>query len=281
MKSKGAAGKRELLQKEVEGGRENENVNSVVRVCEDALGEKVEEQYKSTRKPSLVEVSDSSVGNLDVPVEEPKKARAKRNLKTARAVAGSVECGVEKMKSKGATGKRELLQKEVEAGRENENVNSVVRVCDDAPGEKVEEHKSTRNRSLVEVSDSSVGNLDAPVEEPKNTRLTRNPKNARAVTGNVEKKKSDGVTEKRELLQKEVGDGRKKEKVNSGDGNWPDLNNMTLGEWFDFLEVHLPKQIIDETEEIIDSMMQKAERLREYIAEMQQQNNKGKMAMEE
>ena len=63
--------------------------------------------------------------------------------------------------------------------------------------------------------------------------------------------------------------------------NWSDLNKMTLGEWFDFLEVYMPKQIIDETEEMIDSMTQKAERLREYIVEMQQQNGKAKMPMEE
>ncbi|KAL2324706.1 hypothetical protein Fmac_023764 [Flemingia macrophylla] len=36
------------------------------------------------------------------------------------------------------------------------------------------------------------------------------------------------------------------------------FNNLTLAEWFHYLELHLPKQIIHETEEMIDSMTQKA-----------------------
>ncbi|XP_031396435.1 FHA domain-containing protein At4g14490 [Punica granatum] len=51
------------------------------------------------------------------------------------------------------------------------------------------------------------------------------------------------------------------------DGSLPDLTKMTLREWFDFMEAHLPKQIIDETEKMIAEMRTKAVRVREYVAE--------------
>ncbi|GER57083.1 ubiquitin-like protein 5 [Striga asiatica] len=42
-------------------------------------------------------------------------------------------------------------------------------------------------------------------------------------------------------------------------------SKMTLGEWFEFLEVYLPKHIIDETEQMISEMRKKAERLNEFM----------------
>lgn len=52
-----------------------------------------------------------------------------------------------------------------------------------------------------------------------------------------------------------------------------DLEKMTLGEWFDFLDVYLPKQIIYETEKMILDMRQKSEKFHCFMLQQQQQQN--------
>ncbi|KAG6668696.1 hypothetical protein CIPAW_01G189200 [Carya illinoinensis] len=61
------------------------------------------------------------------------------------------------------------------------------------------------------------------------------------------------------------------------EGEGLDLERMTLEDWFNYMEVHLPKQIIRKSEEMIEGMGQKAERVREYILE--KRNERGKVPM--
>ncbi|XP_071722682.1 uncharacterized protein [Rutidosis leptorrhynchoides] len=70
------------------------------------------------------------------------------------------------------------------------------------------------------------------------------------------------------------------EKTDGGDdrpefGKEVDLEKMTLGEWLDYLEVMLPKQIRERNDKIIEEMRAKAERTRKYMAE---QKRKKEMA---
>ncbi|KAJ6356189.1 hypothetical protein OIU78_004321 [Salix suchowensis] len=55
----------------------------------------------------------------------------------------------------------------------------------------------------------------------------------------------------------------------------PDLEKMTLEEWFDSMEVDLPKQILEVTEEIVEGMRRKAERVREYMIEKKKKQGVG------
>ena len=53
-----------------------------------------------------------------------------------------------------------------------------------------------------------------------------------------------------------------------------DLEKMTLGEWFDYLEEYLPKHIIDTTEEMILGMKQQSEKCHEFKLQQKNSNEK-------
>nr|GMC82992.1 FHA domain-containing protein At4g14490-like [Ipomoea batatas] len=58
--------------------------------------------------------------------------------------------------------------------------------------------------------------------------------------------------------------------VSGGNMGKPDVEEvnleiLTLGEWLDYLEIYVPKQIIDVTEEMILEMRKKAEKLQEFM----------------
>lgn len=69
---------------------------------------------------------------------------------------------------------------------------------------------------------------------------------------------SDGGCDEEEE-EKSEQESRNVEKV--------DLEKMTLGDWFKYMEVYLRKKIVDETEEMIEGMRAKSRRVHQYIAE--------------
>ncbi|KAI3900368.1 hypothetical protein MKW92_003008 [Papaver armeniacum] len=61
--------------------------------------------------------------------------------------------------------------------------------------------------------------------------------------------------------------------------NKVDFEKMTLGEWFDYMEVYLPKQIRKTTEEIVSSMRERSRQFSQFMLEqqqLQQKDGKGK-----
>ena len=78
---------------------------------------------------------------------------------------------------------------------------------------------------------------------------------------------SDGECGDDEEEEEKAEESRSNKKV--------DLRKMTLGEWFEFMEVHVQKQIVEETEKMFELMRSKALRVDQYIAEQKQSMGKG------
>ncbi|KAE9613548.1 hypothetical protein Lal_00016232 [Lupinus albus] len=209
------------------------------------------------KRQSVIEIPDSS-GYADV--EVPKKmTRATRNLKKEEIVIGNSDAPNEKVEEpKNIRVTRNMKNKGIVIGGNAQNSNLEECGVEKVEGKK-KKGRGCAKKKIVQEESVKVAEL----EESK-------------VDDEVELNhhSEDGLKE-RSADEKKGEDCCAQEENLGGKCNWPGLERMSLGEWFDFLEVQLPKQVIGSTEEIIDSMRHKAERLRNYITE--QNNDKGKM----
>ncbi|KAF9673539.1 hypothetical protein SADUNF_Sadunf10G0034700 [Salix dunnii] len=78
-------------------------------------------------------------------------------------------------------------------------------------------------------------------------------------------------TKEDDVSEAQVGANKSSEKGKE----LPDLEKMTLEEWFNSMEVDLPNQILEVTEEIVEGMRRKAERVQEYMIEQKKKQGVG------
>ena len=90
----------------------------------------------------------------------------------------------------------------------------------------------------------------------------------------------DAIDKERDCNRDEAVTETSEEKAEEGSRNEKkvekvDLEKMTLGDWFEYMKVHLRKHIVDETEMMIEDMRSKSLRVRHHIAEQKQAKEEG------
>ncbi|XP_054812097.1 FHA domain-containing protein At4g14490-like [Prosopis cineraria] len=198
-------------------------------------------------------------------------------LKNVVPLQEKVEAPVNKRVTR--TSKKQQQQQNV-IGTSNSSVvtntldNSGLECTEEKIVEKKTRRVGTRRRKLQEEPSlcDQVDISEDMVQEARDTEANLNPGGKEGFEEHESKNYCCSIKEacssKREGEEACSSQG----KNSNENGDWPDLEKLTLGEWFHFLEVHLPKQIIDATEEMIDSMKEKAERVRDYM--VKQRNDK-------
>ncbi|KAL8126303.1 hypothetical protein AgCh_013549 [Apium graveolens] len=157
-------------------------------------------------------------------------------------------------------GKKKVVEEEVEKEVVEEKVEKEV-VEEKVEQEVGEERRKIEGDLLKELPDAVV---DQDVKK-------------NMIDEFCEKLGVEDVLETKDVEQKEEGSRVSKSLVDLGVES--DLEKMTLGEWFDFLEVYLPQKIHNETEELISNMKQRAMQFHEHSVQQKRAMGKGKSPM--
>ncbi|XP_020674177.1 FHA domain-containing protein At4g14490 [Dendrobium catenatum] len=184
-----------------------------------------------------------NVENLESVVMEP---RVTRSL----ARGGSIRVFVKKLKGEDVTIISnsefvDVMEKEKQLEEKNARVKEEVIVVD------AENHSGTE-----EVED----NMDN-ISKENNAGVVEEVSRVEKDKGNMNNISKENAGDEEEVL---TLDGKIDSRVEDMEDN---MNNMTLGEWFDRMEEYLPKSINKVADEIIDKLRKNAQLFDEYISQ--------------
>ncbi|CAG7878558.1 unnamed protein product [Brassica rapa] len=203
--------------------------------CEDTVIEEKRRPSRATRSKKEAIGGDSFL-ELEMVLNQAKKSRAKKKKTEQKSVVEEMESRNEDVEED-EKGRIETCDKVDEASKMLEQV-------------EIESRKSTLGE------DGEAENLQDEVEEEGDCKSNE------AVI-----ETSDGGCEEEGKAEQGSRNDKNVEKV--------DLEKMTLGDWFEYMKVHLRKQIVDKTEMMIEDMRSKSLRVRHHIAEQKQAKEEG------
>ncbi|XP_018441705.1 FHA domain-containing protein At4g14490-like [Raphanus sativus] len=212
-----------------------------VKCEDDVMEEKRRPSSRATRSTAKKEIGGDSFQELEIVLNQARKSRAKKKTVEQKVPEGVVE----------------------EMGGRNEDVGDEKGSSEtsDKEDERVEEvDNESRKGAVVGEED-----LDCGVREDGETENLQEEKDSKVEEGGVET--SDGGCDEEEKAEQGMVD---LEKI--------DLEKMTLGDWFEYMKVHLRKRIVDKTEKMIEDMRSKSLRVHHHIAEQKQAKGKGSVS---
>lgn len=141
-------------------------------------------------------------------------------------------------------------------------------------GETVTESKITRKGRgrKKKLQEMPLQSSEVETETKEHLEPEEVSKNCEAQVDGKENLKSEEAAKEGDV--KESGNKVEDKEGNAVEEHKVDLAKMTLGEWFDYMEVYLRKQILDSTEKMIEEMKSKAERVHKYMIEEKKKMNK-------
>ncbi|KAF5806207.1 putative transcription factor interactor and regulator FHA-SMAD family [Helianthus annuus] len=245
------------VEKEGKQAVKKRNLRSAVKKDMDSSDRRILTSVKKEAVSFLV--PEDVPENVDVSVQvEPKKTRGRRRKRTVEEV--SVDADLDKRKAADVVvvgpvvgrmtrARRRLLLENAETGGLEKKLNNV-----------------DGSLQLGEVKDSGLGeNLGVDDESAAENQECCDGKGVMADGSSL---KGKGVVEESECM-KDGGDNDR----------WKDLEKMTLGDFFDYLEVQLPKEIYDRSEKIISDLEEKARKCHEFRLQ-RNESGKGKLVTE-
>ncbi|VFQ94056.1 unnamed protein product [Cuscuta campestris] len=184
----------------------------------------------------------------------PRRTRNSRKVENFTSSTSQVESAVVE---------KAVSLREMETASQNEDeLGGQRRTRGRGRGRVTTKRVTTRSTKVSDLQADSIASVH--LEEDKDET---NPASAKK-SGGEEKLKTieeGGEEEEQPKCGKEAGHGESKGVPDIGVKF--DLETMSLGDWLDYLEFQLPKQIMDSTEEMISGMKEKARKAQDLINE--------------
>ncbi|KAH6834562.1 hypothetical protein C2S53_002521 [Perilla frutescens var. hirtella] len=233
------------------GGAENEAASANVR-------RNARRRVRAKGADLVVIAEDAELGLQNNEGEPEIEAKQGRNIGTRRTRNSAKKENLGKDLEPGAIeGSVGVSTRKTRNSTKEENVDEIAVDLSVIEGKRTRGGGRGRKKQPVETICAEIVK-----EEPNPEHETREEEEERSEVGvdelGIEVKKNSGTEGIAGVKECNVEAGNKGKMV-------LDLEKMTLGEWFEYMEVYEPQYIIEESEKMLAEMRRKAERCHEYM----------------